>query len=301
MLDFIQADNFEYTRFVTEAFQFNCFYIQDSNTLPHWHNHTEIVCISKGNCHIYIDGNLFICQMGDFLLVPPGYLHSILPQASSDYYAIVIGETLMSIVSKDIHLNPLISPFINKWGISPLYVSNLHPAYDRCWIHLKPLITFIPTQTPFYEARIKLEICQLILQLNLNFPEHMTQPSIPTTFNTKLLKKAIEYLQTHYHEKITIHNLAKTYGLSEQHFSRLFKAYTGKTIVDYLTLFRLECANKLLVTTDLPITQIPEVTGFCNANYFSRVYKNQFGQTPSDTRKAHVLKNNPPTTYTYMN
>lgn len=288
MLDFIQADNFEYTRFVTESFQFNCFYIKNSNTLPHWHNHTEIVYISKGNCHIYIDGSLFICQKGDFLLVPPGYLHSILPQTSSDYYAIVIGESLMTVISKDPHLDLLITPFINKWGMSPLYVSTLHPAHDKCYRYLNALITLTPTQTPFYEACIKLEICQLILQMNLNFSDHLTQPSNPTTSNTHLLKKAIEYLQTHYHEKITIHDLAIIYGLSEQHFSRLFKAYTGKTIIDYLTLLRLECANKLLVTTDLPITQIPEVTGFCNANYFARVYKNQFGQTPSQTRKAHA-------------
>lgn len=285
MLDFIQADNFEYTRFITESFQFNCFYIKNSNTLPHWHNHTEIVYISKGTCQIYIDGSLFICQMGDFMLIPPGYLHSILPQASSDYYAIVIGEALMTVISKDLHLNPLIAPFINKWGMSPLYISTSCPAHDKCFMHLDLLMTLTPIQIPFYEARIKLEICQLILQLNLNFPEHMTQPSHPTTSNTQLLKKAIVYLQTHYHEKITIHDLAITYGLSEQHFSRLFKAYTGKTIIDYLTLLRLECANNLLTTTDLPITQIPEVTGFCNANYFSRVYKTRFGHTPSQARK----------------
>lgn len=74
-------------------------------------------------------------------------------------------------------------------------------------------------------------------------------------------------------------------NMSNQHFCRLFKAYTGKTFIEFLSLYRLEQSNLLLITTDVPITQIPERTGFCNANYFARVYKNRYGHPPSYTRK----------------
>ena len=82
-------------------------------------------------------------------------------------------------------------------------------------------------------------------------------------------------------------------NMSEQHFSRLFKTYTGKTFIDYLTQFRLEQARKLLLKSDLPITQIPELTGFCNPNYFSRIFKHYYEQTPSEARKCKAdAKNN---------
>jgi AraC family transcriptional regulator, transcriptional activator of pobA len=102
----------------------------------------------------------------------------------------------------------------------------------------------------------------------------------------RLIKSSLDYLNLHYSERITVRHMSEYCHLSIQHFSRLFKSYTGKTFIEYLTLFRLEQARKILSGTDIPIIQIPDLVGFCNGNYFSRLYKKYYGHPPSMGRSC---------------
>ena len=53
------------------------------------------------------------------------------------------------------------------------------------------------------------------------------------------------------------------------------------------TNLTVEKAKDLIVKSDLPITQISSIIGFCNVNYFDRIFKKYFGCNPSDIRKKH--------------
>jgi two-component system response regulator YesN len=65
----------------------------------------------------------------------------------------------------------------------------------------------------------------------------------------------------------------------------MFKKETGTSFVNYLTATRLEEAVKLLNTTDDKTYMIAEKVGYPEANYFSYVFKKQFGVSPSKYRK----------------
>ncbi len=279
----IKADNYEHIHFESADFPFNCFFIANANTLPHWHNHFEIVHPVTGSCEIHINGDPYTCHQGDLLIVPPGNLHSIFPDGPCDYYAIVIGDTLFSQASADPHLSELIEPFMFNGHYNPLKITADHPDQHALQMSMKIMIEYNRQRAPHYQAAIKINLCLFFLRLSNGFPDFFNLGSHkPGSAN--MIKDVLAYLQIHYNEKLTIPSVSSLFHLSDQHFSRLFKAYTGRTFVEYLTLLRLEQARRLIIYTDMPITRIPDRTGFCNSNYFSRVYKKQYGRRPSDDR-----------------
>jgi len=78
-------------------------------------------------------------------------------------------------------------------------------------------------------------------------------------------------------------------NVSAAYFSTVFKRETGKTFVQYLTDLRMEKAVKLLLSTNEKTYMIARKVGYADPNYFSYVFKKQFGMSPSkykDSREA---------------
>jgi len=286
-MELTNAGNFEHTNFEDNTFPFNCFYMQNSNTLPHWHNHLEVVISHKGSCIVYINGSSFQISENQLIIVPPGSLHSIFPKGSCSYCAVLVGESLFEGVYTDPHISEVVVPFMSIGLYPPIHLTDKDMVYEKCLSLVNELQREYSQKVMGYRARIK---CQVILLFSALYQ------GLPSTFfkgnkqsdSTRLIKYSLDYLHLHYRERITIRDISRYCHLSIQHFSRLFKAYTGKTFVEYLTLFRLERARRILTGTDIPVTQIPDLVGFCNSNYFSRLYKNYYGHPPSRERNKSL-------------
>jgi len=286
-MNFLSPENHENTILEEVDFQFNCFGIQDAETLPHWHKHTEIIYVRRGTCAVYTNGTAVICEEGDILLVPHGSLHSILPQIPAEYFAIVIGSTLFVAMMQDRHCEAALRPFLSGGSLAPLHLTHSDASYFEFAKLINNIIKEDFDKEKNYQLLIKVGLLQFFTHLIRYFPDvlHAQLDTHNQANNTILMKQALEYLSLHYREKITIADMSAHSNLSDQHFCRLFKSYTGKTFINYLTDLRLEHANRLLTDTDNPITVIPEMIGFCNANYFARIYKNRYGHSPSYVRK----------------
>ncbi|MBN2221382.1 MAG: helix-turn-helix transcriptional regulator [Vallitaleaceae bacterium] len=287
-MNYISLENHENTPLEDDNFQFNCFAITDAETLPHWHNHTEIIYLQRGACTVYINGTLFNAHEGDILLVIHGNLHSIIPQESAKYYALVLGDTLFDALMIDQHCDTTLRPFLSDSSQRPLHFTSKNDGYPILLSLLTTVITENSEKKEGYQLFIKMSICRFFAQI-LRFSPYLINSQAAShqqSNNTRIIKKALEYLSLHYKEKILLADLSFHFSLSIQHFCRLFKGYTGKTFSDFLSDLRLDHANRLLLETDLPITQIPELVGICNSNYFARIYKRKYGISPSKRRKG---------------
>ena len=101
------------------------------------------------------------------------------------------------------------------------------------------------------------------------------------------IKGAIAYIDRHYAEKLTLHRLAESAGLSQPVFSRLFKRTTQTTPIQYITENRLNHARRLLADTDKTLANIAVETGFYDEAHFVRTFKKSRGLTPGDYRRQH--------------
>lgn len=98
------------------------------------------------------------------------------------------------------------------------------------------------------------------------------------------IRKALEYINEHYNEELTLAELAAYTGLSENYFSNLFKKETGKNLKTYLNYLRIHEAKKLLRNTNLKVYEIAGRVGFHNATYFTSTFRKITGESVTDFR-----------------
>ncbi|SMQ63460.1 two-component system, response regulator YesN [Bacillus sp. OV166] len=103
------------------------------------------------------------------------------------------------------------------------------------------------------------------------------------------VQQAKEWIQNNLGESITIKKIANYVYMNPNYFCEYFKNQTGETVLDYVTRSRLEKAKELLGTTDLKIYDISCQIGYQDTKYFSRLFKQWMGQSPSQYRE-HYFK-----------
>lgn len=104
--------------------------------------------------------------------------------------------------------------------------------------------------------------------------------------------KAIEYVKEHYSDQdLSIETICSYLNVSAAYFSTVFKKETGKTFINYLTDYRMEEALDLLLTQNEKTYVIAEKVGYSDPNYFSYVFKKQFGMSPSKYKTSKLEQN----------
>ncbi|GAB4381221.1 MAG: hypothetical protein Kow00121_39200 [Elainellaceae cyanobacterium] len=100
------------------------------------------------------------------------------------------------------------------------------------------------------------------------------------------LKQALSYMQTHCcKSNIRVTDIAVEIGLSQYHFSRLFKQSMGISPHKYLNQQRIERAKALLKQKDVPISDIAAEVGFVDQSHFTRHFRQLTGITPQIYRQ----------------
>ncbi len=99
------------------------------------------------------------------------------------------------------------------------------------------------------------------------------------------IRSAIDYMKSHYAEKITLQETAQQAGYAPSYFSRIFREETGKTFKEYLNEIRVEQSKKLLLAGKQSISEICTMTGFSDQSYFCKTFRRLTGSTPDNFRK----------------
>lgn len=101
------------------------------------------------------------------------------------------------------------------------------------------------------------------------------------------MESVLEYLFTHYSEKIEFHYLAQIASLSLSQLDRRFKHLFQLTPQQFLMRVRLNAACQLLTSTDQSVLQIALSTGFYDQSYFTKQFHRQMGMTPGGYRRKY--------------
>jgi len=108
--------------------------------------------------------------------------------------------------------------------------------------------------------------------------------SIRSQADNPIIKKVCDYINTHLSEDISLEQMADYVKVSSFYLSKLFKEEKGITFVNFLSDKRLDEGKRLLSDTDLSIKEITAEIGYNDQNYFSRLFKNKFGISPTEWR-----------------
>lgn len=101
------------------------------------------------------------------------------------------------------------------------------------------------------------------------------------------VRKAKEYIQSHYSEPLTLEGISEMVGLSTAYFSALFKKTEGEGFAKYLINVRIEQAKVLLRETNLPVTEICRRVGYNDLRHFTHTFERATEVKPSVYRKLY--------------
>lgn len=98
-----------------------------------------------------------------------------------------------------------------------------------------------------------------------------------TPSGIRYAQRAVQYIVAHLSKKITMDELGAELGICPSYLSALFKAYTGKSVIDYTNAIRIERVKELMLTRNLRLREAGESVGLTDENYASRLFKKYTG------------------------
>lgn len=100
--------------------------------------------------------------------------------------------------------------------------------------------------------------------------------------------KVSDYIEEHYTENISLREVADAMGYSDAYFCKIFKQCFEMSFISYLNSYRTKKAIDLLGDVTVSIKDISAMSGYRDANYFTRIFKKTTGVTPSEYRERVI-------------
>lgn len=247
----------------------------------HWHDEMEIIYVKKGNITIYIQEEVFHAKQGDLFFVNTGELHFMeSDDMSVEYYTLLFPLAFLSFQIEDALETEVFLPLRQKKLLFPCVLGDALVKKQVCKM-IQGLITVNDEKETGYPLRTRillLELIEYLMKENL-----FLQADFGNT--TDMQRELITYIQKHYTEKITLRMLAEEFHLSEKYVSWYFKEHFSISFMQYVLHLRMSKAKDMLVSTDLPITEVALSCGYPSVNLFIRNFKEVHGVTPLQYRK----------------
>lgn len=105
---------------------------------------------------------------------------------------------------------------------------------------------------------------------------------------TKPVLTALYYIHRHATEYFTLEDVARHVGTSPCYLTNRFTTETGMSMRNYITRMRMEEAKKLLLHQEMTVAQIAVAVGYDDVRYFSRLFKQHTGITPTEYRMSQI-------------
>lgn len=252
-----------------------------------WHSHQyyELLCVLHGAAAYELsDKRLIKLTGGHFVIIPPGVVHrgahdvrtpvTLLGIQFDPCRADALKNT--TIIPRELAL--MRSQLKNAGLKARAYSSEMWRAIDQLLVE-KDFRRQQPKTATFVWAIMRTLACKTILEgIRLLNAQEISQQE-------ELILAAKQFLMQRLEQPFCLSDLVRHIGLSRTRLFTLFKAETGLTPNDFFVRCRIEQAQRLLIETGHPITQIAFDLGFSSSQYFSRAFWRYTDQTPRAFRQ----------------
>lgn len=247
----------------------------------HDHDHWELTILLSGEIMHTINEEEYMMKRGDACLIRPEDRHRL--KFKKGYH----GEYQhVNFVFREEFARQIFSVY-DSYEKLLTRKNSLHFTLDDTdliTLYDKTLLTQNLPQDK-YEASTKLIVSRILvsfleqdLLFDTNYPDwfniFLNELSNPNNFDK------------------SVKELVADTSYSYSRLARLFKQYTGQTMVDYVNEKKMFYTKRLLRATNLTTLQIAEKIGFSSLSSFNHLFKGTYGLTPSEYRKQHSRENN---------
>ena len=258
-------------------------YLNIKNYPIHWHNSMEIIYVLKGSLHIKIDTDSFMLNEKEVEIINSDEAHEIQGNGDNKVLIFNIDPYFFSKYYKDINnvfFYTNSSNIENQNGIE----------YDELKILLSEILCEYVQKLEDYDEEIEELLRTLLYHLinNFHYLTHEKEELKEKTEQLDRYHRIAKYIFNNYNNNITLQEIAKKEFLSPHYLSHEIKYATGYSFTDLINLTRVEESIKLLLDSDMSISEISEEIGFSHVRYYNKNFKVYYGCTPLQYRKKNV-------------
>ena len=252
----------------------------------HWHSEMEIMSIEKGSGFARLNRESIRLKKGDILIVNCGVLHSMRTDLNNPLYykSVVFGLGFLAGQPGDICQECVVSPLMENRAEFCHHIEEGDSGYEKLKEIFLEIHTCHTEKKPYFYVKLKMLFFDFFYEM---LTRHYIIP-VSTEQNKSLaaVKEVLDHISLHYQENLTVSELSGLSNYSEYYFMKLFRQYTGKTLVEYINDFRMEKAKYLLTHSDAPVTEIAMNVGFNSTSYFIKKFQQANEISPHKYRKS---------------
>ena len=252
--------------------------------LIHWHPDIEFLYVEEGSFNMRADQNTLQLFPGDIRLVTPGQIHGIqCLTPSGKYWSIAFSPVLISLPENHFFQKEFSLPLQEGQLTLPPVLRPSDALYPSVFRHITSILN-CDESAPDYKPVVfssAIAVCAALMPYCKKVSAQEAAPGNMT------VRACVDYMQAHYAEKISLQEIADSVYLHPNYLCSLFKKYTGQTVFDYLTQYRIQQAAMLLRHQPMPIAQVAERCGFNSPSLFAQKFREQMGTSPKAYCKNH--------------
>jgi AraC-like DNA-binding protein/mannose-6-phosphate isomerase-like protein (cupin superfamily) len=253
------------------------------NWLWHYHKEIEFLAVTEGKLAYQTKHDYDTLESGSLALFGSSQLHRVHKAHSSPLKFIVFQVDLPQ------HFEPSAMPYLHCFSefTEPLgkmnYIFREQPAARE---EAFSLVMDIYRENQAKERGYELAISSAIKRLLLLLLRCDTRGLLKVSreHDAIRLRPAIDYVDKHLHEKITVQDVLPQLNLSYHYFIRHFHQTMGISFIDYINYKRIKKAERLLLTHDLTVNEIGLEVGIPSMGQFYKLFKRHNHCSPSEFR-----------------
>lgn len=244
----------------------------------HRHSAVELVMPLDGMSVYKTPDAEYEVKAGQILIIPPDCLHELTEVPGTRRYLLLFEP------------NPLLcmrdQPSFSQIMQAPVYMKEQSELLTRVVGLLMQVIAVYFEQEPMWNARCYAYLLQLYAALGSQ-SEFAAAPEEAVRMDSEILNGAMNYINQHYMEEISLEDVADFTGFSRFYFSRVFRRFAGCSFTEYLTRKRMNVAMDRLIRSDESIQDVASHAGFGSVATFNRVFRRQNQCTPTQYRAIY--------------
>lgn len=263
--------------------------------VPNYHDFFELILVCAGSGDYMLEGRRYPVAVGDLVLVGSHELHTVKVKQGQ-----AVKCAALHFRSELVHV--LGSSALDFEYLKPFYYRspNFSPRIDRASLpeglaldRIQRMHREIQMGGAGYPLAVKTYLTDILLETSRHYRDVGGEwiPRDRRIRDFERLRVVLSFIGDHFHESISLEQVAQMAHFSPNYFCRFFKSLTGYTLTEYVLLMRVDLATELLLSSKKSITTIAYETGFSSHSHLDRVFKRLKGITPLECRRQSVVAN----------
>ncbi len=248
----------------------------------HWHDEFQFVQIVKGEAIFYIDEEKCEVREGEGLFINSGCLHMAKDKNDSGCVYICLNVSPHFVLSQELY-STYVNPYIQATNLPYLHLDTKEFWAKNILDAIVKINQLIQQKPPYYEIDIAVQLTLIWKNLIINgFQLKYEQVEM---LKSHRMKQMLNWIHTHYAERILLDDIARAGQLSRSECCRYFKRILKKTPLNYVTDYRIQKSLILLQQPESSVTDVAYQAGFNSTSYFIDQFRKSMKMTPLTYKK----------------